>query len=131
MSLNLPIFSSTQIFKLTGELTPVFLFAILKLFAIFVDIDFNFDYTVFTLKHWGHITIQALLNIEIEETCCELTTQQIEDLINSGDDSIDFDFQNNDVIQYDSFNNVKLLGKFSFGINTINATSKPLKELSK
>ena len=75
--------------------------------------------------------IQALLNIEIEETCCELTTQQIEDLINSGDDSIDFDFQNNDVIQYDSFNNVKLLGKFSFGINTINATSKPLKELSK
>ena len=75
--------------------------------------------------------IQALLNIEIEETCCELTTQQIEDLINGGDDSIDFDFQNNEVIQYDSFNNVKLLGKFSFGINTINATSKPLKELSK
>lgn len=75
--------------------------------------------------------IQALLNIEIEETCCELTTQQIEDLINSGDDSIDFDFQNNDVIQYDAFNNIKLLGKFSFGINTINATSKPLKELSK
>lgn len=75
--------------------------------------------------------IQALLNIEIEETCCELTTQQIEDLINGGDDSIDFDFQNNDVIQYDAFNNVKQLGKFSFGINTINATSKPLKELSK
>lgn len=75
--------------------------------------------------------IQVLLNIEIEETCCELTTQQIEDLINGGDDSIDFDFQNNDVIQYDAFNNVKLLGKFSFGINTINATSKPLKELSK
>ena len=75
--------------------------------------------------------IQALLNIEIEETCCELTTQQIEDLINGGDDSIDFDFQTNDVIQYDAFNNVKLLGKFSFGINTINATSKPLKELSK
>ena len=75
--------------------------------------------------------IQALLNIEIEETCCELTTQQIEDLINGGDDSIEFDFENNDVIQYDAFNNIKLLCKFSFGINTINATSKPLRKLSK
>lgn len=75
--------------------------------------------------------IQALLNIEIEETCCELTTKQIEDLINGGDDSIEFDFENNDVIQYDAFNNSKLLGKFSFDINTINATSKPLRELSK
>ena len=75
--------------------------------------------------------IQALLNIEIEETCCELTTQQIEDLINSGDDNIEFDFENNDVIQYDAFNNIKLLGKFSFCINTINATSKPLRKLSK
>jgi len=56
--------------------------------------------------------IQALLNIEIAETCCELTTQQIEDLINGGDDSIEFDFENNNVIQYDSFNNTKLLGKF-------------------
>lgn len=56
--------------------------------------------------------IQALLNIEIEESCCELTTKQIEDLINGGDDSIEFDFENNDVIQYDAFNNTKLLGKF-------------------
>ena len=75
--------------------------------------------------------IQALLNIEIEETCCELTTQQIEDLINGGEDSIEFDFENNDVIQYDAFNNIKLLGKFSFAVNTINATSKPLRKLSK
>ena len=75
--------------------------------------------------------IQALLNIEIEETCCELTTKQIEDLINGSDDSIDFDFENNDVVQYDAFNNTKLLGKFSFEINTINATSKPLRKLSK
>ena len=74
--------------------------------------------------------IQALLNIEIEETCCELTTQQIEDLVNSGDDSIEFDFEYNNVIQYDAFNNTKLLGKFSFSINTINATSKPLGKLS-
>lgn len=63
--------------------------------------------------------IQALLNIDIEETCCELTTQQIEDLVNSGDDSIEFDFEYNNVIQYDAFNNTKLLGKFSFSINTI------------
>ena len=74
--------------------------------------------------------IQALLNIEIEETCCELTTQQIEDLVNSGDDSIEFDFEYNNVIQSDAFNNTKLLGKFSFSINTINATSKPLRKLS-